>query len=264
MVKMMINKVQAASILMMMALFTVPSLALPGGTENTCYRAELFYEDTSYGEVRLMVSDSASILEVEIEELNITGIYEVQLFKDYYSDFVAGEIEIDEDLKTEATFEIPYRDPDFHVIVKNGLVELRSGEWVECEKPAESVTVKVSPSTLNLKSMGNWVTVKIRVQADSLPTDFKLIVDGESLTPVSALETGDHYTLKFSRKALQSLCEEGENAITVSFKIGDDVIELTDTIKVINEGNHETSSTHEEKNQVKSNNGKAKGKGKNN
>jgi hypothetical protein len=36
-------------------------------------------------------------LEVEINELVYPGVYEVHLFKDYYSNFVAGTIEIDDE-----------------------------------------------------------------------------------------------------------------------------------------------------------------------
>jgi len=141
----MVNRLQAASVLMLAALFTVPSLAFPSESQPRCYQVELFYEDTSYGLASLWVSGAASFLEIEIEGLGHPGLYDVMLFMDYYSDFVAGEIEIDDDGDGEERYKIPFRDPKFTVRVTDGDYTLVSGEWVECETPEKPVEVKVSP-----------------------------------------------------------------------------------------------------------------------
>ncbi|TFH13819.1 hypothetical protein E4H04_11330 [Candidatus Bathyarchaeota archaeon] len=259
---MMLKRVQAACVLLLFALFVVPSFAFPDGVNPRCYSAELFYEDTSYGMVKLLVSGDESRIMVEIEDFIESGEFEVLLFKDYYSSFVVGSLEIDEDIRGEATFTLPYRDPDFQVIVKKGVIELRSGEWAECEKPDKSVRVKVSPSALNLKSMGKWVTVNIRIQSDSEPKDYTMIINGGSLDPYSVKVNGDHVSLKFSREDIQSLCVAGKNMVTISFKIGDETVTLTDIIKVIHERNHEAASPQQEGGKGKMNNSKTKGKNK--
>ena len=125
---------------------------------------------------------------------------------------------------------------------------------------------KISPSTLNLESNGNWVTVKILYPVgDNEPSDFKMYVDGDFIEPTSVKISPQHITLKFSRAELQEICDEGEVRVNLSFKIGDQTIELSDTIRVIKKGNnHEATSTLGNSEKTKSNNGKAKGKNKNN
>ncbi|MFC1803944.1 hypothetical protein ACFL0D_08280 [Thermoproteota archaeon] len=261
-----LNRIQLASVLTLFMLFTAPSLAFPGDLEPSCYQAELFYDGLDYGKVKLMVSSNENLLEVEVEEFMHPGKYSVQLFKDYYSDFVAGMIEINEDGNGKAVFEIPFHSPDFTVNVENGEYVLASGEWIECEKTVKSVEVKVSPSTLNLKSMGKWVTVKITIPTDDpMPSDFKMYTNGDPIEPESIKISKDHVILKFSRADLQEMCDEGEVEVKLSFKMGDQTIELSDTIRVINKGNkHEETSTRGNSEKTKSNNGKAKGKNKNN
>lgn len=256
---MMLNRLQAASIMTLMALITVPSLALPWGPD-LCYQADLLHGKECYGKVKLMVSGDESLLEVEIEGLMEAGEYEVTLFKNYYSDIVAGTMDVGEDGKGEATFTIPFMDPDFTVHVQKGDTLLISGEWVECERPFKHEDVKVSPRTLNLKSMGRWVTVKITIQTDPEPTDFRLNVNGGTLEPATVKVAPGHVILKFSREALQELCTEGETEVTVSLKIGDESLELTDTIRVINEGNNGATQAHQGRG-AGSNNGKANGNG---
>ena len=260
---MMFNKYQLASLLIVVALFTVPSLALPGSYESSCYRAELYYEGKLYGMTRLVVGGGESLLEIEIEDFIISGEYEVLLFKDYYSNFVAGYIEIDEDMDGKAIFNIPYIDPDFQVIIEKDNIELTTGDWIECEKPSKSFTMKVSPSTLNLKSNGNWVTVKIWIDSTNEVSEFTLNLNGETLEPETVKVQDGHIILKFSRKELQELCEEGLNQVTLSFKIGDETIELSNLISAIHEEDVETYINNQGKGKAKSNNGKAKGKNKN-
>ena len=71
------------------------------------------------------------------------------------------------------------------------------------------------------------------------------------------------YYMKFSRKELQELCEEGVNQVTSSFKISDETIELSNLISAIHEEDVETYMTNQGKDKAKSNNEKAKGKNKN-
>ena len=256
-----LNRVQAASVLILATLFVVPSFAFPANAD-VCYRAELFYEESTIGWAKLKVSDGKQFLKVEVEDFSEPGTYEVLLLKDYNGDFVAGNIEINEDGDGEDKFEIPYKDPEFQVIIKKGETEISSGDWVECEKPKDPLVVKVSPSTLNLKSKGKWVIVKVGIQPETTPNDFKMIINDEEIPVYSVKETGNHFTLKFSREDVQKHCTEGENIITVFFKIGDDTIELTDCIRAIHGENMNTAQIQKGQNGDKANNGKAKGKNK--
>jgi hypothetical protein len=260
-----LNRIQAAGILTLFMLFTVPSIAFSGDAGPSCYYAELLYDDIAYGRVRLMVSNSGNILEVEIEEFPHTGEYTVEIFKDLYTNIlVVGTIEIDAEGNGKAIFEIPYHSPDLIVYVRKGEIELTSSEWVECEKPAKPIGVKVSPSSLNLKSNGRWVNVKITISIDDTePSEFKMKINNGVLDPYSVKVSRSHIILKFSRAELQEICEEGEEVI-LSFKVGDQTIELSDTIKVINPGkNVGATSAQGNSNKSKNKNGHGKGKNKN-
>jgi hypothetical protein len=260
MVYMSLNRVQVACILMLAALFIVPSLAFPANADG-CYIAPLLFDDTTVGWVKLDVSGDNYFLEVEIEDFSEPGKYKILLFKDYYSEYIAGTIEIDEDGDAEAKFKIPYIDPDFQVILrKEEVPEVRSGDWVECEKTEKRISIKVSPSTLNLKSKGNWMTVKLFISPEDEPTEFKVMVNDDEINGFSLKETGNHFTLKISREEAKEHCVEGENIISVSFKKGDETVEVTATIRVIHGENQKGQTLHLNQNKVKSNNGKAKGK----
>jgi len=257
-----VNKVQLASLLLLSALFTVPSFAFPNNP-TSCYQATLSDGSNEYGYAQLIVIDNKAKLEVKIDGFLGSGEFEVAIFKDYYSDFIAGNIKLT-DGEDKKTFDIPYLDPDFQVIIRT-TPELRSGEWIECEVPVNSDTVKISPSTLNLRSIGNWVTVTVRISTDPMPTDFTLRVgDGDPIEPVSVKVTGDHITLKFNRAEFQSICFSGENMVTLSFKIGEEYYEFANTIKVIANGSNGVAVKTLEKIQNKSNNGNAKGRNKDN
>ena len=93
---------------------------------------------------------------------------------------------------------------------------------------------------------------------------FKMNVDGATIEPTSVKMSPGHITLKFDRAELQELCEPGENTISISFNLGDESIELSDTIKVINNGQNQeqvqtSSNGNNGKPKTKTNNGKAKG-----
>ena len=89
-----------------------------------------------------------------------------------------------------------------------------------------------------------------------------MIINGEEIPVYSVKETGNHITLKFSREEIQKQCVEGENIITISFKIGDDTIELTDSIRAIHGENMNTAQIQKGQNGDKAYKGKAKGKNK--
>ncbi len=137
---------------------------------------------------------------------------------------------------------------------------------MECEKPVKLVDAKVSPSTLNLKSNGNWVTVKVSYPiGDVEPQEIKLNVGEGSLSPESVKFNPKHIILKFSRADLQDLCTLGDTTVTISFSLEGQEIELRDTIKVINMGNNKeqvqiSTNADKVKPKPKSNNGKAKDK----
>ena len=268
-----LNHIQVAGVLMLSALFAVPSLAFPGEFTPSCYQTDLVYNDVVYGKAKFTVSSQNEyFLEVEIEGFIQEGEYTVWLIKDYSNDYEAGTIDIDSNGDGDAVFQIPYYNPDFTMIIKK-IVEddehtLVSGDWVKCEYSDKPEDAKISPSTLNLKSNGNWVTVKILYPVgDSEPTDFKMYVDGEPIDSTSKKISPNHITLKFSRAKLQELCEPGDNTISISFTLGDESIELSDTIKVINNGQNQeqvqaSSNGNNGKPKTMKNNVKAKGKNK--
>ena len=258
---MMVNRIQAAILVMLIALFTVPSLAYPGVKSDVCYKAGLYYGDTKYGEAKLIISDDTSVLEVEIRDFISPGLYNIEIFKDYYSAFVAGDLLLDEMGNGEVEYYIPYLDNEFTIQINNDDYSIVSREWVECEMPEKTVEAKVSPQTLNLNSKGKWVTVKITFPTDPEPSEFKVkIGDSESLSPVSIKIAPNHIMLKFSRSELAVLCTEGTSEIRISFKVGEETIELSDIIKVINEGNQGATPHHQANNRLKLKNGKLKGK----
>jgi hypothetical protein len=251
-----------ASLVTLFTLFVVPSIAFSGDSESSCYKAELLYDEVPYGIVKLVVSGGENILVVKIVGFTHPGEYSVKFFKDYYSNFVAGSVEIDDEGYGEAVFEVPFRSPDFSINISSDDIVLTSGEWVECEKPDKPLKVKVSPSSLNLNSNGKWVTVKITTSLRNLElSDFKMIVNDKTIDAYSVKVSRNHVILKFSREQLQEACDGVQEKVIISFKIGDQRIKLSDTIKIINkEKNVRASSAHGNKDKQKTNNGKGKNK----
>ena len=124
------------------------------------------------------------------------------------------------------------------------------------------LTVSVHPRTLNLRSGGRWITVKITLPAGVDPQDLdittvRLWVDGEALEPLWGEACDDCVMIKFSRDALQELVSPGEEVeITVTGELpGGGSFEDTDTITVINPGNGNVKATQKQ-NRGNSNNGK--------
>jgi len=250
-------------LLVFYALFMVPSLAFAGEGDEFCYKADLESEGLVVGVVKLTGTDNKYTLEVEIEDFPQSGDFEVRLFKDYYSDFLAAVITVDENGDGKAVFQIPYPDPDFKVIIGDSVV---SGEWVECEMPTKPVQAKITPSVLNLRSNGKYVTVKVSYPfGDETPMYIVIVVNGETIEPSMVSVSSNHIILKFSRTALQENCDIGDNTIIIAFKLGELDVELSETIKVIYEGEkmeqvQAKQKTKKGNSKLKSNNGKSFGK----
>jgi hypothetical protein len=258
--------IRAATLLTIFAVLTVPSLVFAVEGDAFCYKTDLYIDGQVVGEAKYTGEDGEYSLEVEIEGFAQQGDFEVRLFKDYYSNFVAGSLTIDENGDGKAVFNVPYQDPDFKVIIEDAEYSIVSGEWVECEAPVKPVRAKISPSVLNLKSKGKWVTVKVTYPfGDETPNDISLTINGELFEPTSVKIGAEHMVLKFSRSELKKHCEPGEYTVTVSFQLGASIVELSDAVKVINPGETQVTvgaKTAKGKSKAKSNNGKADGKNK--
>jgi len=107
-----------------------------------------------------------------------------------------------------------------------------------CVPSATSVSLKVEPRTLNLKSRGNWVTALLTTKNASA-TD----VDLHSLTlngvPVAWAGTGWNGTLvaKFDRAAFAATLKVGTNVITLAGRWRDgSAFAATDVILAIRPG----------------------------
>ncbi|MBD3204869.1 hypothetical protein GF319_00825 [Candidatus Bathyarchaeota archaeon] len=147
-----------------------------------------------------------------------------------------------------------------------GLISEATEEFTVTEK---GITVNVTPKTLNLKSHGRWVTVKIQLPEDASTDDFDLDditikVNGEPVYP-EWYTLGDGYVvLKLSRSMVQELAAGlDELEVTVTGNIGDISFDEMDTIRVINPGK---MNQNRENHQVQSQKGKgprqnSKGKG---
>ncbi|HUV34022.1 MAG TPA: hypothetical protein VMW22_03770, partial [Candidatus Desulfaltia sp.] len=112
------------------------------------------------------------------------------------------------------------------------------------------VEVVIHPETLNLRSGGKWITVKIFLPSDVDPKELdlskvKLWIDGESASPEWGTAGDDCVMLKFSRSWVQEwvpLGDEVELRVTGELP-GGTSFEDTDTIRVINPGKGKTTST---------------------
>jgi len=112
------------------------------------------------------------------------------------------------------------------------------------------VEVMIHPETLNLRSGGKWITVKIYLPSDVDPkgldlSKVKLWIDGESVSPEWGNAGDDYVMLKFSRSWVQDrvpLGDEVELKVTGELPGGGSFLD-TDTIRVINPGKGKTTST---------------------
>ncbi len=124
------------------------------------------------------------------------------------------------------------------------------------------VTVSVNPETLNLRSGGRWITVKIILPEGMDPEDLditkvRLWINGEAIEPEWGEACDDCVMIKFSRDALQGLgSPEEEVEIRITGELpGGGSFEGTDTITMINPGNGNIKATQKQ-NRGKSNKGK--------
>jgi hypothetical protein len=124
------------------------------------------------------------------------------------------------------------------------------------------VTISVHPQTLNLRSGGRWITVKIHLPEGMDPEDLditkvRLWVNGDPIESEWSEACDDYVMIKFSRDKLQELGspdEEVEIKITGELP-GGGSFDGTDTIRMINPGNGKVKATQKQ-NQGKSNNSK--------
>ena len=114
------------------------------------------------------------------------------------------------------------------------------------------VEVSIHPETLNLRSGGKWITVKILLPSDVDPKEFdltkvKLWIDGESTSPEWGPAGDDCVMLKFSRTWVQARALVGDEVeITVTGDLPEGgSFEKTDTIRVINPGNGKMVTTQQ-------------------
>ena len=111
------------------------------------------------------------------------------------------------------------------------------------------VEVSVHPETLNLRSGGNWVTVRIYLPDDADPEEFdisklRLWVGGESASPEWVATENGYVVAKFSRQWVQERVPLGDEVeIRVTGELpGGEGFEAADTVRVINPGNGKAAS----------------------
>jgi hypothetical protein len=112
------------------------------------------------------------------------------------------------------------------------------------------VEICIHPETLNLRSRGNWITVKIYLPSDVDPeeldlTKVKLWINGESISPEWGTAGDDYVMLKYSRSMVQGKMLSGDEVeIKVTGELpGGGSFEGIDTIRVINPSHGKMIST---------------------
>ena len=128
----------------------------------------------------------------------------------------------------------------FHVWANNTLGATGS-ESVSFTVAQKALSVEVHPQTLNLKSKGRWVTVRITPPEGYTPQDIvietvKLHIGNVELEAEWGRAGEDCVMVKFSRSDLQELLEPGEDVeLVVTGKLADgNSFGSKDTIRVIN------------------------------
>jgi hypothetical protein len=140
-------------------------------------------------------------------------------------------------------------DYELYVWAENNL-EIITEASVQFTIARLDVEVSIHPETLNLRSGGKWITVKIYLPSDVDPEELdlskvKLWIDDESVSPEWGNAGDDYVMLKFSRSWVQErvpLGDEVELKVTGELP-GGGSFEDTDTIRVINPGKGKTTST---------------------
>ena len=110
--------------------------------------------------------------------------------------------------------------------------------------PSTPMSFDLSPSTLNLRSMGHWVTATVEPEPPASPADIDVAsirlngsVAADSSAPTSIGDADSDgrpdLTVKFDRAAVELTVAEGETVpVTISGKIGSGCFEATDLIRV--------------------------------
>jgi hypothetical protein len=165
---------------------------------------------------------------------------------------------------------------DYHLYAwANNTMGLVGTASVQFTVRTTSLTVEISPQTLNLKSNGKWVTVIITfpedISADEVDIEsLELEVDGETISAIWARVGEGVLMVKFSKDALKEIVDgTGEVEIHVSGDlVGGGTFGDSDTIKVINPGKEgagpqgkQNGWTHREQNHKGTYNGRNPVKG---
>jgi hypothetical protein len=106
------------------------------------------------------------------------------------------------------------------------------------------MSFELSPSTLNLRSMGHWLTATLEPEPPASPGDIDVAsirlngsvpVDGSAPTSIGDADQDGRpdLTVKFDRAAVELTVEEGDAVtLTISGEIGSGCFEATDVIRV--------------------------------
>src|SRR5207249_10838596 len=111
--------------------------------------------------------------------------------------------------------------------------------------PPMPMSFDLSPSTLNLRSSGQWVTATLEPEPPASPADINIAsirlngsvpVDATAPTSIGDADSDGRpdLTVKFNRVAVELAVAEGDSVpVTLSGKIGNACFETTDLIRVV-------------------------------
>jgi hypothetical protein len=208
-------------------------------------------------------------LEIEAEDL-FTGL---EITYDLMNS--TGYLFYDDEPYTGPTY-ITGLEPGYYLLIVNaesmiGLVSEASEDFTVTET---GIMINVTPETLNLKSQGRWITIKIQLPDGTSTEDFELAdiiisIHGKAVDPKWYTYDDGYIVLKLSRSKVQELASEmDELEVTVTGNIDGISFDESDTIRVINPGNmNQNKENHQFQSQNgkgpklgKGNNGKARGR----
>jgi len=177
---------------------------------------------------------------VEIEALDIFGVDTIWYNVKKEGSWIFGENQTYTGIDLLSSLSVG----DYHLDAwANNTMGLVGKASVQFYVRTTSLTIEISPKTLNLKSNGKWVTVIITFPED-ISTDnvdiesLELEVNGESISALWARAGEGVLMIKFSRDALKDIIDgPGEVEIHISGDlVGGGSFEGSDTIRVINPG----------------------------
>ncbi len=111
--------------------------------------------------------------------------------------------------------------------------------------PSVAMSLDLNPNTLNLQSMGHWVTATLEPEPPALPSDIDIAsirlngsvpVDASAPTAIGDADSDGRpdLTVKFDRAAVELAVAEGDAVpVTVSGEIGNGCFTATDVIRII-------------------------------